>query len=62
MQQWGHILGAKCKQDLCVKLHHRYQTEGKKEDFILDAGVEKENLAVYLQYLEHETVAVVLIT
>jgi len=31
-------------------------------DFVLGAGMEKENLAVYLQYLEHETVAVVLIT
>lgn len=34
----------------------------KKMDFILDAGMERENLAVYLQYLEYETVAVVLIT
>lgn len=31
-------------------------------DFILAADMEKQNLAVYLQCLEHETVAVVLIT
>ena len=30
-------------------------------DFTLDAGMEKENLSVYLQYQEHETVAVFLI-
>lgn len=32
-QQWGHILGAECKQDFCVKLCHRYQTEGKEDGF-----------------------------
>lgn len=44
-----------------MKLPHRYQTEGKKLDFTLDAGMEKENLSVYLQYQEHETVPVFLI-
>lgn len=33
-----------------MKLPRRYQTEGKKLDFTLDAGMEKENLSVYLQY------------
>lgn len=44
-----------------MKLPCRYQTEGKKMDFTLNAGMEKENLSVYLQYQEHEIVAVFLI-